>query len=102
MMDSRSSYYVYILWSKTLRKRYIGSTEDVEKRLTQHNAGMGVFTRRGLPWILLYTEEFPTRGDAAKRERFLKSGKGRAWLDRNLPQVHSTAGRDLSFEIPDQ
>jgi len=85
-------YYTYVLWSAVLRKRYIGSTSDLAHRLEQHNAGLGTFTKRGIPWLLIYSEQYPTRRETEQRERQLKSGQGRAWLDQKFPQYRS-AGR---------
>ena len=86
-------YTVYVLWSASLRKRYVGSTEDLDKRLAQHNAGESVFTKRGIPWRLIHAEEFPTRQEAERRERVLKSGQGRAWLDRMYPDANRKSAR---------
>ena len=77
-------YYVYVLWSDKLHKRYIGSTADIEKRIAEHNRGCNKFTKGGIPWILVYQEEFTSKREALKREKFLKSGVGRAWLDEKL------------------
>jgi putative endonuclease len=77
-------YYIYVIWSNKLRKRYVGSCQDIEKRLRQHNAGKTPFTLRGIPWILIHQEAFKTRSEALKREKFLKSGIGRKWLDEML------------------
>ena len=87
-------YTVYVLWSASLRKRYTGSTEDLEKRLEQHNTGQSVFTRRGIPWRLIHREELPTRLEAERRERALKSGQGRSWLDRTYPDATRKRDRD--------
>ena len=76
--------YVYVLWSEKLQKRYVGSTSDIANRLKEHNHGKTTFTSRGIPWILIYQEEFSTLSEARKRESFLKSGSGRSWLDKNL------------------
>jgi putative endonuclease len=76
--------FVYALWSEKLYKRYVGVTENVDARLKQHNLGNNRFTSGGIPWVLYYTESYTTRTEALKRERFLKSGVGRAWLDKNL------------------
>ena len=78
-------YFVYGLWSQHLRKRYVGSTTDLGRRLKEHNAGKNRFTKSGIPWILLYRESFETLSEARRRESFLKSGVGRAWLDGELP-----------------
>jgi len=81
-------YYVYVLWSEKVKMRYVGSTEAIDARLKQHNSGHARFTRRGIPWILLGTEEYPTKTEAIKREHFLKSGAGRALLDQLFPKYH--------------
>ena len=83
--------YVYVLWSEKLKKRYVGSTTDVEHRVAEHNTGQSEFTRRGIPWMLVYWEELLTRSEARKRERFLKSGVGRKWLDETLPKYRRGA-----------
>ena len=79
-------YGAYVLWSQTLGKRYVGSGMDPLDRLRQHNAGQSRFTRGGRPWILVHTEMFLTKSEALQRERFLKSGAGRKWLDEMFPQ----------------
>jgi putative endonuclease len=51
-------YYIYVLWSSKLRKRYVGSTDNVEQRLDKHNRGGNKFTKGGLSWIKIYQEEY--------------------------------------------
>jgi putative endonuclease len=70
-------YYTYILYSKKLKKFYIGSTSDIKKRIKQHNNGIVPFTSRGVPWTCPYCEIFLIKEDAIREEKFLKSGKGR-------------------------
>ncbi len=70
-------YYVYILFSQKLNKRYIGSTSDIRKRIDDHNSGKSNFSSRGIPWKLIYYEAFINKQDALKEETFLKTGKGR-------------------------
>lgn len=70
-------YYVYILYSKKLNKRYIGSSNNLQRRLTEHNSGNCKFTLSGIPWKLIYYEVFKFEKDARQEELFLKSGKGR-------------------------
>ncbi len=65
-------YFIYILKCRggTL---YVGSTNDIQKRVTAHNAGKGAkYTRGRLPVKLLYNESFVTKGEALKREIALK------------------------------
>jgi len=73
--------YAYVLWSESLRKRYIGSCRDVEIRLKEHNTGKQRFTKGGIPWILVYREEYSDYSSARKREIYLKTGQGRKYLD---------------------
>ncbi|MBU1356532.1 MAG: GIY-YIG nuclease family protein [Candidatus Edwardsbacteria bacterium] len=76
--------HVYIIKSQTTGKTYIGQTADVGKRLAYHNDQgnrLTLHTKRNPgPWMLIYSEEYETRSEAIKREKFLKSGKGRAFL----------------------
>ena len=69
-------YFVYILLSLKDKKHYIGSSSDVLKRLEYHNAGRQRSTKHRIPFILIYSEEFDSKTDALKRERYLKSLKG--------------------------
>ncbi len=73
-------FYVYILYSTKLRKKYIGYTEDLRNRVEQHNSGKVTFTAKGRPWQLIYYQAFVSKLDAQEEERFLKSGKGRERL----------------------
>lgn len=77
-------FYVYVLFSKKLQKRYIGFTSDLKKRLSEHNSGKSTFTKSGIPWTLIYHESFPTESEARNRELFLKSCVGRKFLDSLL------------------
>jgi putative endonuclease len=74
-------YSVYVLWNGKLSKRYAGSTQDLSKRLRQHNSGKSKFTIGGIPWKIVYSESLPDVGSARRRENFLKTGVGRKWLD---------------------
>ena len=73
-------FFAYVLRSAVTGRRYIGSCEDPNERLRRHNAGDTRSTRHGIPWSLIYRESFETRVEALRRERFLKSGKGREFL----------------------
>ena len=69
-------FSVYILKSKVEEIYYVGSTENVLKRIEVHNSSKARWTKRYQPWELEYTEDYETRGEAVKREKFLKSLKG--------------------------
>lgn len=68
-------HFVYILKSLKTNKYYTGSTNDIQKRLTRHNAGQNKSTKHGIPWILIYQEEFDTKQNAYKREMEIKRYK---------------------------
>ena len=75
-------YYVYVLWSDKLEKRYVGSTYNIPKCIKEHNQGSSKFTKGGIPWNLIHEEEFSLKYEQLKREKLLKTGQGRAWLDK--------------------
>ncbi len=70
-------YFVYVLKSEKDKKFYIGITNNIEKRLKQHNDGNNFSTKYRKPFILVYYEIKENRQEARKREKFLKSGCGR-------------------------
>jgi putative endonuclease len=82
------SYFVYVLVSESTGGRYIGQTNDVARRVQRHNwpdrFGKRFTAKDAGPWKVVHTEEFPSRSAAMRRERWLKSGVGREWLDKTL------------------
>jgi len=75
-------FYIYIIHSQHLQRYYVGSTDNVEKRLQEHNAGKSASTGAGTPWELIRTESFPTRSEAMLHEQKIKSrGIGRYLSD---------------------
>ena len=84
-MSSPAIYYVYVLRSSLDGELYIGMTDDLDRRVGEHNRGKSRSTRNRRPLTLVYHEEFSSRVEAAKRERFLKSGAGHAFLRSVLP-----------------
>ena len=69
-------YWVYILWSDKLKRYYVGSTSDIEKRIKYHNYGKSNYTKKGIPWVLVYKELSETRQSAWGREMEIKRYKG--------------------------
>ncbi len=47
-------FHIYILFSDSLKKYYVGSTEHLFIRIEEHNSGKSTFTRTGIPWNLMY------------------------------------------------
>lgn len=89
------NFVTYILYSSKIDKYYVGSTEDIEVRLKNHNAGISKFTSRGIPWILVYQEVFETRSQALAREREIKNKKSRKYIEFIIgPIAHSVRATD--------
>ncbi len=59
---------------------YVGQTRDLLRRLMQHNSGEVKSTKAFMPWKLIYYQEFPSRAEAMRRERYLKSLKNKKYL----------------------
>jgi putative endonuclease len=74
-------FTVYILYSPSFNKIYIGYTSDLGNRFLSHNelATKG-YTLRYRPWVIPYTEELQTKTEAIKREKYLKSTQGRKFV----------------------
>jgi len=76
---------VYVLRSLVNGKFYTGYTGNLERRLREHNAGRGGrFTKQNGPFELVYKEDFDDKYVAAKRERELKTSKGRYFVKKKV------------------
>jgi len=73
-------FYAYVLKSQSAGSHYYGSTENLDRRLQEHNSGKMKYTKGRRPWILHYFEEYETRSEAVKREKFFKSIDGYLYL----------------------
>ena len=73
--------FVYVLRSTKNSRLYTGSTNELVRRIAEHQRGKAPSTRHLRPLVLVHTEEHATRLKARRRERFLKTGQGRggAW-----------------------
>ena len=81
MAKSNVPVSVYVLLSLLDNRFYVGITDNLQRRLAEHQSGRTKSTRHRRPFRLLHTEEFPTRRDAVRRERYLKSGSGHKFLE---------------------
>jgi putative endonuclease len=75
-------YIVYVLISLSANKTYVGYTADLSRRMVEHNETGTGFTKRYRPWEILFIEEYATKQEAMKREKYLKTGKGREEIIR--------------------
>ncbi|MFA6456983.1 MAG: GIY-YIG nuclease family protein [Bacteroidota bacterium] len=80
-------YFLYIIYSQSKDKYYIGQTIDLDSRFKRHNSKRVASTKFGVPWILVYCEQFQSRKEAVTREVFLKSPSG--WLTlKEIKETH--------------
>ena len=82
---------LYVLKSET-GKRYVGITNDLSRRLCEHRSKKTKSGQLLKDFYVLHTEEFPDYKQARIREKFLKSGQGRKWLDTLELKSESTRG----------
>jgi putative endonuclease len=90
-------YKVYILYSLSLEQYYVGSSNNIDDRVFRHNNSGSRSTKKAKDWVLMYTEEYPSRPEAVRREQEIKKKKSRKYkemLIRNAGQsVPEDAGK---------
>jgi len=78
-------FYVYILQSEVDTGHfYVGSTENLKRRIQKHNAGQVSHTSKFRPWRIKTAIAFSDQSQAVKFERYLKSASGRAFAKKRL------------------
>ncbi|MBS7255587.1 GIY-YIG nuclease family protein [Flavobacterium branchiicola] len=78
-------FFVYILYSSTKEKFYIGQTNDIDDRLKRHNSGQSLSTKNGIPWKLVYKIQTSSRSEAVNLEtKIKKRGAKRHLQDINF------------------
>lgn len=65
-------FYVYLLKSEKDKTLYIGYTNDLKRRLSEHDNKKNVSTKHKAPFQLIYYEAYASRADAKHREQMLK------------------------------
>ncbi|PLX07725.1 MAG: endonuclease [Marinilabiliales bacterium] len=71
-------FSVYILYSAKFNKTYVGYSTDIVLRLKWHNElSESGWTKKYRPWKLIYHEDYSSKSEAMKREKYFKTGVGR-------------------------
>ena len=87
-------YFIYAIKSQKDGRIYVGISNNPPRRLYEHNLG-NVFSTKGYrPWKLIYKEKAEGRVKARVREKYFKSGCGKAYLKTS---AHSSVGRAVAF-----
>ena len=80
-------HYVYILYSKSINKFYVGYSENPDKRLDFHNSELNkIWSKRGKPWELIATFSFQIKSDALRAEKFIKQQKSTKYIQTIIEQ----------------
>ena len=80
-------YIVYILYSRSLDRYYAGYTNDLSRRLAEHNRIKGKYTDSGIPWEIVYSEKFTSKSEAMKREQYIKAKKSRSFIEELISKI---------------
>jgi len=73
---------IHILYSVSHDKYYVGHTSDLQDRLLRHNSGRSKYTKFGIPWKLVYSEEFKSKSESYQREIEIKKRKSRKYIEK--------------------
>ncbi len=79
-------FYIYILQSQVTNKLYIGKTSDLKRRIKEHNSGQSEYTKKYLPWEIIYYEAHTSKEDMSRREKYLKTTQGHVAIKRMLKE----------------
>lgn len=90
--DKIVMFYTYILRSEKSGRFYTGYTNNLRKRLIQHNEGLSYYTKRDKPYLLVYFEACLSEDDARSRELYLKSGMGKRFVKNRIKRFLSLTG----------
>ncbi len=86
-MSMESVGYVYVLLSQKDGRTYTGSTDNLTRRLAQHNSGLVKSTKDRFPLKLVHSEELASLKEARKKEKYYKGASGRKKLKVFLKDV---------------
>ena len=75
-------FHAYILQSESTGRFYVGHTENLNKRIAEHNNNRTASIKNRGPWKLVYSEVYSSRAEASHREREIKRMKIHSWIDK--------------------
>jgi putative endonuclease len=75
-----ANFTVYILHSESTDCYYVGYTNNIERRMSEHNRIKGKFTDKGIPWVIVHIEVYKVKKEAMAREKFIKRKKSKSFI----------------------
>jgi len=87
-------FYIYVLHNSTKNFIYVGYSENLKQRFQEHNSGKVISTQFYKPLKLIFYEAYPTKSDAKRREKYLKTNKGKTTLTTMLEDYFNAAHPD--------
>jgi len=84
-------YYVYVLHNPEKNFIYIGYSENLRQRVKEHNSGKSKSTKHYIPLKLIFYEAYYKKSDAKRREKYLKTNRGRTTLMTMLKDYFSSS-----------
>jgi len=88
-------FYIYLIESLKTGEIYISFTDNLDRRLEEHNQGLNFSTKKDKPWKYVYTEGCTEMTDARRREKYLKSTQGRRMLRKRIKDYFENKGRKI-------
>jgi len=73
--------FLYILFSQSRDRYYVGATIDLDRRLLEHNSGKSKSTKSGIPWKLVFSQAHQTFKEARQHEAQIKKMKSRSYIE---------------------
>jgi predicted GIY-YIG superfamily endonuclease len=91
-------WHVYVLRSSKRPFLYVGSTNDLMRRLQEHNAGLCISTKAYMPLDCICHISFPQEAQARKLEQYFKTGSGRTMLKKRILNDEDLARHEVLSE----
>lgn len=87
------NYWVYILYSRNFDKYYIGHTNNLARRLEEHNSDKAKYTKSYQPWEIVFEQRFNERKEAMMNERYIKSLKSKQGIKVYIAEWRSSTSQ---------
>ena len=91
-------FYVYVIQSDATNRLYIGKTENLKKRLSEHNSGKSAYTKKYIPWDIIYYEAHTNEKDMTRRENYLKTIQGHSAIKKMLHEHFLEQDKHFIFQ----